>query len=483
MIVQGCAGGRPDMHVRSFIRVQSEIQIVEIELVLVAGLPIIQFIGLPDQALKESALRIRSAIRAQGFDFPAHQQVLVHLKPTHLRKSSRGLDLAVAAALLWETDQLPRPEGRPLLYGELTLKGEVERPSDLGECHLEDVVWTGSGAPLAGAALEVRSLNGLRHPVWKEPTNQADALMRPSPRVQSFDLDSAEIGTLLAAGEHSALICGPQGGGKTTLVEAVGCWIEEPNENALADLRRRDPALTWRPILRPHHTSSSLAMVGGGAQLWAGEIAKASHGVLILDELLEFHPDVQDALREPMDSGSISIARAGSAKTFEARTLVLATTNLCRCGKFLPGSQDKSRCRCKTFDRRRNLARLTGPFADRFAVLHFAKAPEREDQFLSVETIQERVAQAVEFRKSDRGQLEPNGWAEPEIIARTLTSFQRQNILEDLPMSSRRRQSAVLRVARTLADIETTRKISDRHLAKAVKICVRNHHLLETSDD
>lgn len=471
------------MHVRSFIRVRSEIQIVEIEISLVPGLPIIQFLGLPDQAMKESAVRIRSALRAQGYDFPAHQQVLVQLKPSHLRKSSRGLDLAVAAGLLWETSQLPLPDGRPVLYGELTLKGEVERPNDLHECASNDVVWTGSGDALSFPTLEVRSLNGLRHPKWQEPVESECVSARPAAPVPSFDVRSAEIGALIAAGEHSALLCGPQGSGKTTLAESVLGWLEAPSSEVLAELRRRNPEAQWRPILKPHHSSSALAMIGGGAQLWAGEIAKASHGILVMDELLEFHPDVQEALREPMDSGSISISRAGSAKTFEAHTLVLATTNLCRCGKFTPGPVNSRHCRCKAFDRRRTLARLTGPFADRFALLHFTESFAGSADLISVETIRERVDRAIHFRKCERGITIPNGWIDPESIAETLTPFQRREILADLPLASRRRRASVLRVARTLADLDESEKIRETHLARAIHVCVRNHHLLEISND
>ena len=468
------------MHFRSLIRVRHAIQIIEVELSLVPGLPQIVFLGLPDQALKESAIRIRSAIRAQGFRFPPAQRVLVQLKPSHVKKSSRGLDLAVAAALLWETEQIPPPpSGRPLLYGELTLKGEVRRPDDFEDFiystgHAEPV-WTGPGGDLPVETFELNSLNSLQHPVVRAANTVSRALKRPSCPVPSFDAHTAELGAIIAAGEHSALITGPPGVGKTTLADSIASWIEAPTESIRGDLM-------WRPVHRPHHSVTSAAMVGGGAALWAGEIAKADQGVLILDDCLEFGMETQDALREPMDTGSICIARAGESKTFQTRVLVLATSNLCRCGRFLPGPQDTSRCTCRSHDRRKILTRLTGPFADRFAILIVMNDELPKGRMMTATEIQSRVAKAIEFRR-DRGQTEPNGWTDTEDIIDRLTPYQRTQFLDDVPWASRRRRIAMLRVARTLADLDHSACIRDEDLVRALELCARTHRMLEESND
>lgn len=468
------------MQFRSLIQVRNELQIIDVELSLVPGLPQIVFLGLPDQALRESAIRIRSAIRAQGFRFPPAQRVLVQLKPSHVKKSSRGLDLAVAAALLWETEQLPRPDCEsPLLYGELTLKGEVRRPDDLEgfirSSQFDGRVWTGSGNALPVPTSELTSLNSLRHPVERAAERLQKKWSRPVCPVSSFDFESAEVGALIAAGEHSTLITGPPGVGKSTLADSIASWIEAPTELSRCDL-------SWRPVHRPHHSATPRAMIGGGTNLWAGEISKAHQGVLILDECMEFSSEAQDALREPMDTGSICIARGGEARVFPARALVLATTNLCRCGRFLPGPQDRSRCKCRSADRRRHLARLTGAFADRFAMLLYLDPLRSRGPKISSEEIERRACRAINFRLA-RGQALPNAWFDVEPLAQSLSEYQRKNILEDVPFASQRRYASVLRVARTLADLDRRHEIRDGDLARAIQLCVRNHRLLEESDD
>ena len=472
------------MNFRSFIRVDSKLQLVEVELSLVPGLPQILFLGLPDAALKESTLRIRSAIRAQGFQLPQAQQILVHVRPNHLRKTSRGLDLAVAAALLWETRQVPAPEGIPIVYGELTLKGEVVRPDDCEEIDVtglsdDDVVWTGRGEALPFSCNEILTLSGFCAPTKCVPKSLPWSFERPAHRVRTFPLAAARIAEILAAGEHSALFAGAPGKGKSTLAEAIPCWLEPPSETDLRASRSLVKGNCWRPVLRPHHSITPLAMVGGGAKIWAGEIARAHSGVLIMDELLEFQPEIQEALREPMDTGSISIVRAGLSRTFPSRVMVLATTNLCKCGKFTPGPQDMSRCRCRASDRRRMLSRLTGPFADRFAVVAFPHSWEaKSGDLVSVEKIGERVNMAIEFRRA-RSQLEPNAYIDPERIS--LSPLQ-QDLFSDT-WSSRRRRNASLRVARTIADLASSAVIKNEHLEEALLYANRGHQILEQSQD
>jgi magnesium chelatase family protein len=476
------------MKVKSYIRIGHELAPVEVELSLSPGLPQILFLGLPDTALKESTLRIRSAIREQGFQLPQAQQVLVHLRPTHLKKSSRGLDLAVAAALLWETGQVECPdlEGlAPTLYGELTLKGEVLRPDDTDE--IEDgPVWTGPGPAMSVQVRELTHLKDLVSPSWIEAKDSATRVTRPACSVGTFPKPAAEVARVVAAGEHPALFAGPPGGGKSTLVDAIPSWLEEPREDELRlarkIARRVGREITWRPVAKPHHSITPLAMIGGGSSVWAGEISRAHGGVLIMDELLEFHPAIQEALREPMETGSISIVRGGAARTYPARCLLLGTANLCRCGKFVPG-KDLNACRCPNAVRKRVVARLSGPFVDRFTMLVFTDEWRKSGFAVPVEEIFQGVQSAIEFRKKARGQLLPNAQIPSSEFEQSLTDFQRQHLLDDATLPSRRRRDAVIRVSRTLADLEGSVSIENRHLDQANRLCVYPHRLLEASLD
>ena len=480
------------MQVRSFIRRGHELATVEVELSLSPGLPQILFLGLPDTALKESALRIRSALREQGFRMPQAHQVLVHLKPTHLRKSSRGLDLAVAAALLWETGQIPKPEGtvQPTLYGELTLKGQVVRPDDLEEVEWKDDApfYTGLGSrPLPFSSFALKDLQMLSEPKFVKGLKEEIEWQRPSPRAPTFTTRAAELAEVIAAGEHATLVAGNPGSGKSTLMDSVASWIEAPRPGDIRQIKQNDRILgqetRWRPIARPHHSITSLAMIGGGSNLWSGEITRAHGGVLILDEMLEFSVAIQDALREPVENGTISIARGGQSKTFPARILLLATTNLCPCGNLSP-KERVSRCRCPKMVRRRSLSRLTGPFVDRFAIFSLTEDwNEKETKTVSSDEIQKRVERAIQFRQKARAQMLPNSWTIAEVIEKALDDFQRHQILDAQNFSSRRRRDSTLRVARTLADLRVSEKISNDDLERAVDLCVRTHRQLEARQD
>ncbi len=361
------------MKVTSFVRVDHKLVAAEIEVSLVPGLPQFSFIGLPDAALRESALRIRAAIREQGFELPQAHQILVHIKPTFERKTSRGLDLAIAAALLYEMNQLVRPDLTPVLYGELSLKGEVVQPDDAVDAELEGVMITGvSEHPLPFVSRQISRLQQLLEESTPKAASSEFDLVRPALKITTLPRDAAEIAKVVAAGEHSVLLAGPAGSGKSTLAESIASLIEAPTIEQIKEVRpywsARNERLAWRPVLRPHHSITPLAMVGGGAALWPGEITRAHNGVLIMDELLEFHSEIQESLREPVENGVISIVRAGNSRTFPARVLLIATTNLCKCGNFVP-RKIRRPCRCPRGVRQRIFTRLTGPFVDRFAVV------------------------------------------------------------------------------------------------------------------
>lgn len=467
------------MKVTSFVRVDHKLVAAEIEVSLVPGLPQFHFIGLPDAAVRESGLRIRAAIREQGFELPQAHQILVHIKPTYQRKKSRGLDLAIAAALLYEMNQLVRPSGSPILYGELSLKGEVVQPDDLADAEPDGPIVTGcSPTPLPFLSRQIAHLRELlEDEVLIPPATEFD-LVRPALKITSLPREAAEIAKVVAAGEHSLLLAGPPGSGKSTLADAIASWIEAPTLDQIKEVRpywsARNERLAWRPVLKPHHSITPLAMIGGGTTLWPGEITRAHNGVLIMDELLEFHTDIQDSLREPVESGVISIVRAAHSRTFPARVLLIGTTNLCKCGNFVP-RRSAARCRCARAVRQRIFTRLTGPFVDRFAVV--ALTDEWGDPQASVEDIARDVANAIAFRR-ERGQTVPNSRLMPEVIEDSLTPFDRKHLLK-VAARSRRRRAALLQVARTLADLRLSPQIETQDLERARQLSVQTHRILE----
>lgn len=484
------------MKVRSFIRQGSELVPVEVEINLLPGLPQISFLGLPDAALKESSLRIRSALREQGFHLPQAQQIVVHLKPTHLRKSSRGLDLAVAAAILWETEQLEIPEWlreNPYFYGELSLKGEVVVPDDLPDVELKEdnVIVTGAletDFPMRFRRLVLRELKELFAPEIREARTEPPKFHRPVLEVDDFPELAARLITVVAAGEHATLIAGAPGSGKSTVADAISSFLDEPDIVTFQTSQRVARAfgrqLTWRPLVRPHHSITPTAMIGGGINPWPGEISRAHGGVLVMDELLEFHPDIQEALREPIETGIISIARGGHVRNFPARFLLLATTNLCPCGEFTP-TKNQGRCRCSRTVRARALQRLTGPFVDRFAIFTLTDDWSTKDKpgtRVHRDQIRDEVNRAIFFRQTKRAQNEPNSRLTEAALEKWLGDFQMRFGLPEV-LRSRRRRVAILRVARTLADLRESEKISNHDLDEAAALCVRTHSLLQSWRD
>lgn len=472
------------MKIQSLIRENDRLVPVDVELSFVPGLPQIQFLGLPDQAIKESIHRIKSAIRFQGFDFPKAQQILVNLRPAHLKKSSRGLELAVALGILWETDQAPKPkENSVLVYGELSLGGDVFEPDDLNEdfdISSEQVVWTGaeSGAekraPFNRARL--RLLQDLKSPEIVPAFPREYKLQRPS-----FGLDfqfperQAEMLKLIALGEHSLLLAGPVGSGKSTIAKTLCSLLHEPSQEDLHEIVRNNKdfeseILDWRPMVHPHHSTTPLGLIGGGVPPCKGEVARAHKGILVLDELLEFHSRAQEALREPMEEFRIRIRRGRFVEDHPAETLVIATTNLCPCGDWVPQAKvicGRSLKKCQSY-----MERLSGPLVDRFQIIFFTQKRELGPTVLGKDILNE-LEEVRRFRKDiavkDPRFLKVSSRWTWEELARDLPSFYLKELFPR-ELASRRRDLATLRVARTFADLEKLEKMEPRHVEKALKI-------------
>lgn len=466
------------MRVFSLVRTNFDLVPLEVELTLAPGLPQIQFLGLPDAVIRESVLRIKSAIRAQGFHLPTSQQVIVHLKPSHLKKTSHGLDLAVAAALLWEMGQLAAPDNldRLILYGELTLNGQVQAPDDLADFipQTDNLhIMTGPSEMLSATPiLQVRNLRDLLQPLIKQSTHHGLKLQRPEASDLLLTQEQAQILSIIATGEHSTLLAGPSGSGKSTAAEHVIELLAEPDSELFAQSRKINRSfgqdISWRPLVNPHHTITPLAMIGGSSQILPGEITRAHGGLLIMDEFLEFHRTVHEALREPLESGMVSIARNGHWRQFPAQFLLVATTNLCPCSQFIPGLANH-KCRCFNHRRMRYLARLSGPILDRFQITAFTQ-DWFEPASVHLQEVLFRVRQAQLFAQQTRGQKLPNSRCTGEFESEA-SAFAKKNLLPER-MNSRRRQKACIQVARTIADLDQSEHIRPQHWEASAKLTI-----------
>lgn len=466
---------------------------LELELVLWAGLPTIQFVGLAGPALRESAVRIKSAIKAAGFQFPVAQQIVVNLKPTHVRKTSRGLELAVALAYLWATEQVPLPEADAVtVYGELGLHGGVEEPADLLRASVvpPGLVITGRRTGGGGATdFPVRRIANLQDLLPEgegfrvEPALLNGPVDDGRPRDDDDEFVSpveARLLELIGAGGHHTLLAGPAGSGKSTLARLMHGMLPELTTAEAAELRRArldDPeAGSWRPLIAPHASTPKIAMLGGGNFPRPGEIARAHRGLLLLDELLEYNPEVLESLRGPFETGELRVGRVSGVRHFPVDCAIVATTNLCPCGDLVPGRGAPMRCRYSASRCRSYGERLSGPLLDRFQLLHYPpKLPGPRE--VRVGDVRTRVADVQAWQR-ERGRATSNrrlsgheAWAMVEDLVKQV-GFTQQALPE-------RRRLAALRVARSFADLEFSDEIRLAHLEAAMEMAVDNFHRLQ----
>jgi magnesium chelatase family protein len=465
----------------SFIHDFLNLEPIEVEVALLPGLPSISITGLPDAAIRESLTRIKSALRSQGFELPKREQVIVHLRPSFSRKSSCGLDLAIAAAYLAATGQIELSlDEKFYFYGELTLDGRVIAPDDcviVDQDQLDGKLITGE-CVLPFPHGELRVLSDLRQISWVTGESGSQAFVRPPIPDMEFPKPAAELMAIVGAGEHSVMLAGPAGTGKSTFSEMLHKVLLSPNDDMFKVWRKiarfTGEKYDWRPMRQPHHSATSMAIIGGGLPPLPGEISRAHGGLIVFDEFLEFSPDVREALREPMEKKQITISRKGVSALYPADALYVATTNFCPCGKKSLKSSPFcrfSRTRCNSY-----LERLTGPVLDRFEILAITDTWQHKTK-IPISDIFDQVSRAREFQLA-RGQLISNHkLAESEVLSQ-VDPFVAKNLLPDTG-DSRRRKLALLRVARTCADLDGEQTIQAKHIEKSRQLTIANHMAIE----
>lgn len=488
------------MKVFSFVREGSRLIEVEVEVQMWPGLPQFIVVGRADEHIKESLIRVRSALRAQGFEIPRAKQVVFNLKPSFLRKSSQGLELALATAFILHNQKPPDTFPETIhAYGELSLSGDVFPPSDVATIGAVQLLLTGAGphrdlqAPkpddahgealeasdLESPSLRLKNLAEIFHTPIQNGTRFAPDFQRPTFAGEFlWNQTEADVLAMIAAGEHSAILAGTAGSGKTTLASHVHGYLQAPRKEHFLEWRSRNQSFPFRPLSRPHHTTPVISMLGGGSRGFMGEIPKAHGGVLMLDEFLEFPAIVLESLREPLEEKIMRVSRAGDVKTFQADVLTLATTNLCPCGFYVPGHRPRH-CgftlqRCQS-----TLNRLSGPLLDRFQVLFFFSKTNPTRDICGARVL-EKIQAAQDFRIASRGQQQPNSSLPDSELLATISKEVLQVIPEHL--GSQRRRSALLRLARTLADLEESPYIGRLHIQQALPFAWGNFQALRRPD-
>ena len=485
------------IHSRAQVGVQAPA--VSVEVHLANGLPSLTLVGLPEAAVKESKDRVRSAILNAGFDFPA-RRITLNLAPADLPKDGGRFDLAIALGILAASVQVPAQALDNIeCLGELALSGAVRAvrgvlpaalaARDAGRTLL--VPRANAEEACLASGLEVIAvehlLQAVAHLNGQAPIAPyiSDGLTQshsPYPDLREVQGQLAAKRALLiaAAGAHNLLFSGPPGTGKTLLASRLPGLLPPLQEDealevaAIQSVTSHTPLRHWpqRPFRQPHHSASGAALVGGGSKPQPGEITLAHHGVLFLDELPEFDRKVLEVLREPMESGQIIISRARDRVQFPARFQLVAAMNPCPCGYL---GEPSGRCRCTPEQIQRYRNKLSGPLLDRID-LHLTVAREATALNPRPQPGNDSAGAAARVARARQLQGQRQGCANafldlPGLRRHCQLSTADEHWLEaacERLNLSLRAAHRLLKVARTLADLEQVASISRDHLAEAL---------------